>query len=164
MAFDHTLAVSNAKQETAMSALKGLSFTTYTSPNNALPEQKRRQKLIAHIEEQLEIAKAQAEGRNFTLTKRKWLKNDSGERMMVELPKRLKQWWTTQANGTVLLTIRYGAKPIEFEKGKAAIQLKNRDELLALLPKLIAAVEAGEFDGFIASANKQGKFAPKKAA
>ncbi len=147
-----------------MSALKGLSFTTYTSPNNATPEHKRRQKLITHLAEQFEIAKAQAEGRSFTLTKRKWLKNDSGERMLMELPKRLKQWWTTQANGSVLLTIRYGAKPIEFEKGKAAIQLKSQDELLALLPKLIAAVEAGEFDGFIAAANKQRNFIPKKAA
>jgi hypothetical protein len=147
-----------------MSALKGLSFTTYTSPNTATPEQKRRQKLLTHLHEQFEIAKAQAEGHSFTLTKRKWLKNDSGERMMVELPKRLKQWWSTQANGTVLLTIRYGAKLIEFEKGKAAIQLKSREDLLELFPKLIAAVEAGEFDGFITAATNQRKFVPKKAA
>lgn len=147
-----------------MSALKGLTFTTYTRPDAAGPEQKRRQKLVLHMLEQLEMAKASAEGRNYVVAKRKWAKNENGEKVQIEVSKRLKQWWQVQPNGTVLLTVRYGARPIEFEKGKAAIQLKSKDDLLVVLPKLISAADAGEFDSYIAAANKQRGAVGKKAA
>ena len=42
--------------------------------------------------------------------------------------------------------MRYGAKPLEFEKGKAAIVLKDKTKLVATIEMLIAAVRAGEFD------------------
>ena len=54
----------------------------------------------------------------------------------------------------MLFTVRYGSKPLEFEKGKGAIVLKSMDELLTVLPKLIAAAEAGEFDTMIVAAGK----------
>lgn len=50
-----------------------------------------------------------------------------------------------------MLAIRYGAKRIEFERGKDAIALKERKELLEVLPKLIAAVGAGELDAQMAA-------------
>ncbi len=146
-----------------MSALKGLTFAAYTRPDSMSPEQKRRQKLVLHMREQLELAKAQAEGRNYAPTKRKWVQDSEGAKTQLEVPKRLKPWWQAQANGGLLLTLRYGARPIEFEKGKAAIQVKSRDELLVLLPKLMTAVEAGELDGLITATTKQ-RSAPRRNA
>jgi hypothetical protein len=32
--------------------------------------------------------------------------------------------------GNVMLTVRYGARPIEFEKGKAAIAVGKKDKLV----------------------------------
>ena len=45
--------------------------------------------------------------------------------------------------------MRYGAKAIEFEKGKDAVLLADVRELATVLPKLIAATEAGELDTLI---------------
>lgn len=144
-------------------ALKGLTFTAYTRPDRLSAEIQRRNKLIAHLQEQLEMVRAETDGKVYTASKRKWLRNEDGTKTAVEVSKRLKAWYRTQANGTVLFTVRYGSKPIEFEKGKAAIVVKGRDDLLALIPKLIAAIEAGEFDSYISSATKQ-RIVGKKAA
>lgn len=147
-----------------MSALKGLTFAAYTRPDTLSEEVKRRLRLIAHLQEQLEMVSAEASGTIFSVTKRKWQRNDDGTKTPVETNKRLKAWYSKQANGTFLLTVRYGSRPIEFEKGKAAIVLKSREELTALLPKLISAVEAGEFDTFIAASMKHRPRPQRKAA
>ena len=115
------------------------------------------------MQEQLEIARADASGKVYTASKRKWVLNEDGTKAAVEVSKRLKPWYRLQPNGTVLLTVRYGSKPIEFEKGKAAILLKSRDELLVVIPKLIAAVDAGELDGHMVVATKR-RPVPKRSA
>jgi hypothetical protein len=48
--------------------------------------------------------------------------------------------------GTVGLTVRYGAKAIEFEKGKNAIIVPSKDQLVTTLDTVISAVRAGELD------------------
>lgn len=137
-----------------MSALKGLTFTAVPRSSGMTPEQHRRAKLSAHLQEQLEMAKAQAEGRIHVVKKRRWERTDDGQKHLIEVDKRLKQWWTVLSDGKVVLTVRYGSKPLEFEKGKAAIALKSVDELVAVLPKLVAATDSGEFDTFIAAAGR----------
>ena len=54
----------------------------------------------------------------------------------------------------MLLTVRYGAKAIEFENGKDAVLLADVQELATVLPTLIAATEAGELDGHITATIK----------
>lgn len=137
-----------------MSALKGLTFTAVPRNAGLTPEQHRRGKLAAHLQEQLDMAKAQAAGQIHVVKKRRWERTDDGQKHLIEVDKRLKQWWTVQNDGKVILTVRYGSKPLEFEKGKGAIALKGVDELLVVLPKLIAAAEAGELDGHIAAVGK----------
>ena len=118
--------------------------------NNSLsPQQKRRNKLIAHLREQLAMAEAEIDGRINVVKKRRWEHTQDGQKHLIELDKRLKQWWKPQADGKVLLTVRYGAKAIEFEKGKDAVLLFDVKEFAAVLPQLIAATEAGELDGHI---------------
>lgn len=146
-----------------MSVLKGLTFTAVPRNTGLTPEQHRRAKLAAHLREQLAIAEAQAAGRIHVVKKRRWEYTDDGQKHLIEVDKRLKQWWKTQADGKVVLTVRYGAKPLEFEKGKAAIVVKNRDELLSLFSKLIAAVEDGELDAHLAVAHKL-RSVPKRSA
>ena len=137
-----------------MSALKGLTFAPVPRHTGLTPEQFRRAKLVGHLKEQLANATAQAEGRIHVVKRRRWEYTDDGQKHLIEVDKRLRQWWTKQQDGKVLFTVRYGSKPLEFEKGKGAIVLKSMDELLAVLPKLIAAAEAGEFDAMIAAAGK----------
>ncbi len=58
----------------------------------------------------------------------------------------MRRWWTEIVASTVLLTIRYGNKLIEFEKGKNAIELSSKTELESTLQSIKRAVENGEFD------------------
>lgn len=51
-----------------------------------------------------------------------------------------------KADGTVLLTVRYGSKALELVKGKNAIVINSERELPTVLKRLKEAVEAGEFD------------------
>ena len=50
--------------------------------------------------------------------------------------------------------MRYGSKPIEFEKGKAAIILPNKGALVGTLDTVIAAVRTGELDEILAQQAK----------
>ena len=58
----------------------------------------------------------------------------------------MQPWWRVDDTGALYLTVRYGSKPLEFEKGKAAILLKDQAKLVATLEMLIVAVRAGELD------------------
>jgi hypothetical protein len=63
------------------------------------------------------------------------------------------------------MSIKFGARPIEFEKGKAGIVVPSRDKLPAVIDTLIAAVRAGELDDLFNQAAKTGVVGkPRKAA
>jgi hypothetical protein len=63
------------------------------------------------------------------------------------------------------MSIKFGAKPIEFEKGKAGIAVGSKDKLPAVIDALIAAVRAGQLDELFSQAAKAGTIGkPKKAA
>jgi hypothetical protein len=80
------------------------------------------------------------------LTVSKWIRNDAGNKELVKLQKRVRLWWREDVLGTVGLTVRYGSKAIEFEKGKTAIAVPNKDQLIATIDTVISAVRAGELD------------------
>ena len=53
------------------------------------------------------------------------------------------------------LTVRYGAKAIEFEKGgKTAVIVPSKEQLVATLDTLIEGVKAGELDEHLAQQAK----------
>ena len=148
-----------------MSILKSLNFTA--APRAAMqlaPEELRRNKLIAQLQEQRAIAHADAAGEQHVVMRRRWRNTDTGERQRVEVEKRLKRWWTAQADGQLLLTVRWGSRAIEWERGKAGIVVGERAKLVPMLDKLIAAAEAGELDGHITAANKTRTVPKRKAA
>ena len=109
------------------------------------------------------MAQAAVAGTIHVVKKRRWEYTQDGQKHLIEVDKRLKQWWTTQMDGTILLSVRYGAKRFEFEKGKDAIAIKSVDELVLVLRKLIDATDGGEFDAMIAAANKDRPIVTKRA-
>jgi hypothetical protein len=140
---------------TLLSALKLIVST----PGTALtPAVKRRHKLIAKLNEQLQLATANAEGRTFAPTKlRKVLDVESGEKRTVEVPKRVKPWWWTGANGKLHLSVRYGARIVDLKKGLNAVELADKAQLVPTLVMVRDAVEAGELDAAIEAAAKSVK-------
>jgi hypothetical protein len=128
-----------------MTLLNNLKFVTLAPRTNSNPIALRRRKLAAKIDEQLALA-ADAD---YTLTKFKWVTDEDGKETKVEVPKRVKRWWNENSDGAVQLTIRYGSKPIEFEKGKCAISVATLADVAPTLEAVKVAVESGELDDLL---------------
>ena len=73
----------------------------------------------------------------------------------MEVAKRVKRWWTASFDGKINLVVRYGSKPLEFAKGKNAIELASETEVADVLAKVREAAEHGELDALI---EKQAQF------
>ena len=136
-----------------MSVIAKLKLVASKRERNLSPIIVRRNKLAAKIEEQLQLATAQKEGRSYAPKRIKNVTNAEGERVAVETTKRVKEWyWTTPAN-KINLCVRYGSKTLELSKGKNAIELSSGEELLSTLSMLREAVIAGELDDAITNAS-----------
>ncbi len=136
-----------------MSVFAKLKLVASKRERNLSPILVRRNKLAAKIEEQLQLATAQKEGRLYAPKRIKTVTNELGERVAVETTKRVKEWyWTTPAN-KINLSVRYGSKTLELSKGKNAIELTSGEELLSTLSMLKEAVIAGELDDAITNAS-----------
>ena len=125
-----------------MALLNSHKLTLYEPTNRNNSFLKRRCKLIAKIDEQI----LWATDFNYKLRKIKWVRNEDGTERKIEIPKRVRRWWTEQLGGAILLTIRYGNKVIELEEDKNAIELSSKAELEPTLQSIKKAVNNGEFD------------------
>ena len=128
-----------------MNHLKSLNFTT-VAKGSANPTLSRRAKLISRLEEQ----KALAQDPNYLPTTKRWVKGSDGTKQLVESQRPIKPWWRTDVTGVTVLTVRYGFKPIEFEKGKMGVTVSAKEKLTGVIDTMIAAVRAGELDTILA--------------
>ncbi len=136
-----------------MTFIAKLKLVASKRERNLSPIIVRRNKLAAKIEEQLQLAAAQKDGRLYAPKRIKNVTNDAGERVAIETTKRVKEWyWNTPAN-KINLCVRYGSKTLELSKGKNAIELSSGEELLSTLSMLKDAVIAGELDEAITNAS-----------
>jgi hypothetical protein len=140
-----------------MAVLNTLTFTKYSFPNHADPVTKRRNKLIEKIDEQTLLATDDT----YTPTKRVNTTDEHGNTRTIEKPKRVKRWWSVQTDGKVLLTVRYGARAIEFQKGKDAIEVESVEALPAMLQTVRQAVTDGELDALLAKYAQYGRTVKK---
>lgn len=128
-------------------ALANLKLTAAKRPAHLPPVAQRRNKLVKRLNEQIELAKAQQDGRTYAPTRLRSVKNsETGEKTTVESAKRIKPWWFVAESGKVCVSLLYGSKRIELAKGKSAAEVSNGAELIAALETLKAAVTGGELD------------------
>ena len=142
-----------------MAVLNTLTFAKYSVPNNADPVTKRRNKLLEKIDEQILLATDDT----YTPTKRVHTTDEHGNTRTINKPKRVKRWWSVQTDGKVLLTVRYGARAIEFQKGKDAIEVASVDKLADTLQTVRKAVAEGELDELLAKCAEYGRSVRKQA-
>ena len=136
-----------------MSAFNGLKLVAAKRPQVATPVVQRRNKLSNQLWEQIELARAAAEGRTYAPVKLRNVVNKvTGERTRIEAAKRVKQWWFVAENGKLVLNIRYGVRVLELAKGKSAIEMATAADLVPTLELIKRAVEAGELDAQIDAA------------
>ena len=137
-----------------MSALTALKLVTAKRPQSARPLVQRRNKLSNQLWEQIELARASADGKTYSPIRTRTVKDKlTGERRTVEAVKRVKQWWFVADNGKVCLQVRYGTRVLELAKGKNSIEIANGEELLSVLEVVKKSVESGELDAQIETAS-----------
>lgn len=137
-----------------MNILAKLKLVNSKRNRTVSPTVHRRNKLIAKIAEQIDLATAQNEGRLYAPKRLKTVINaDTGERRTIETTKRVKEWFWTTDSGKINFSVRYGSKVIELAKGKNAVEVANRGELIDSLTLIKDAVLAGELDVQISAAS-----------
>jgi hypothetical protein len=141
--------------------LSKLNITQLKRPAKQSPVEQRRTKLIVKLEEQLALARAQAEGKRYVVMKPAWTRDSDGTKTRVEREKQVRPWWWKDGDG-LSLVVRYGAKQIELSRGKRAISIAQAAQLPEALNTLIAAVKAGELDAAMESAVTAAKAKPAK--
>lgn len=148
-----------------MSHLKGLKLTSAVPVRASLdPVQRSREKMVATLAEQKQMAEAKIAGQAFTPTHIVRKKNAEGLRVEVEAPKRTRQGWFTDAAGKVFFALRYAGKTIEFAKDKNAIEAGELSALPKIIDTLIEAVREGELDAQLTTAAvERGKMLRKSA-
>jgi len=128
-----------------MTVLNTLNLVAFSPLQNNDPIAVRRHKLMAKIDEQIQLAT----NKDYTPTQHKWVTDDESKQTKVEVTKRVKRWWTASVDGKINLVVRYGSKPLEFSKGKNAIELASEAEVADTLRKVREATELGELDALI---------------
>jgi len=137
-----------------MSAFNGLKLVTAKRPQLASPVIQRRNKLSSQLWEQIELARASAEGKTYApLRMRIVTDKQTGERKTVESAKSVRQWWFVADGGKVCLHVRYGTRVLDLAKGKNSIEVGTDAELITVLQTVKSAVEAGELDAQIEAAS-----------
>ena len=80
-----------ANKEAVMTVLDTLNFVAFNPLQNNNPIVVRRRKLIAKIDEQIQLAVK----KDYTPTQNKWVTDEHGNQRKVEVAKRVKRWWTS---------------------------------------------------------------------
>ena len=128
---------------------------TAARKSRSLPDVvKRRNKLLMKLMEQRQLAAALEQGQHYAPKRLRSLRDaDTGTRVVKEVAVRIKPWFWTGEKGECLLSINYGSKQIELQKGKTAIDVGSADKLVVVLDTVITAVKNGELDVQIEAAS-----------
>jgi hypothetical protein len=130
-----------------MSVIGTLKLVATKGPNQITAVQVRRNKMCRRLHEQILLATARQDGKQFSATKfRTVTDSETGERKSVEVAKIIKPWWFTTDNGKTAIAIRYGARVLELAKGKFAVEVASPSDIASTLEIIKTAVEAGELD------------------
>ena len=134
-----------------MSTLNTLKLVASKKHATVSPVVHRRNKLASKLHEQIELCEAKKQGQNYAPKKLKTYTNkQTGERMTVEISKRIREWFWVNEAGKINLSIKYGAKTLPLnKKGANAIELSAGDELINTLKSIKVAVLNGELDDAI---------------
>jgi hypothetical protein len=134
--------------EKAMSFLKSITLTNLPVRGHD-PVANRRAKLVSRLEEQRQLL----QDPSYVRVIQRWT-GKGEERRQVEKKQHVRPWWRADSGGKIVMCVYHGTKPVEFEKGKAAIAVPSRDKLPALIDALISAAKAGELDDLVTRAGK----------
>jgi hypothetical protein len=139
-----------------MSVIANLKVVAAKRPEQQPAIVRRRNKLISQLHDQLELARAEFEGREYLKVRRRHVKNTvTGEYTEAMVSRKPRAWYWTADDGKIYINLRYGNKVIEIAKGKSAIEVGEKRQLVAAIEALKQAVAAGELDTHIDTAGAE---------
>ena len=139
-----------------MTIIAALKVTNADRPRQLPVIVQRRNKLINALHDQLELARAEAEGREYLKSRRRHVKNPvTGEYAEAVVSRRPRGWFWTANDGKVYISLRYGTRVIEITKGKSAIEVGEKRQLVPVIEALKQAVAAGEVDQQLTTAGAE---------
>ncbi len=139
-----------------MAIIAKLNITNVNRPRQLPVIVQRRNKLINSLHDQLELARADAEGREYLKTRRRHVKNPvTGEYAEAVVSRRPRTWFWTADDGKVYISLRYGTRILELAKGKSAIEVGEKRQLVVVIEALKQAVAAGEVDQQLTTAGAE---------
>ena len=139
-----------------MAIIASLKVTNADRPRQLPVIVQRRNKLINALHDQLELARAEAEGREYLKTRRRHVKNPvTGEYAEAIVSRKPRAWYWTDDHGKVYISLRYGTRVIEMAKGKSAIEVGELKQLVPTIEALRRAVAGGELDAQIDAAGAE---------
>lgn len=150
-----------------VSLLSSLKVTARPENTSTNPLLKRRERLLTKLGIQNEMALALVNGERYIAYREKWQVNpDTKIREMILIPKNVKPWFYKR-NNQYYLEVRYANKPLELQKGLAAIEVGELDNLVPTIETVIQAIVEGELDKLlvpIAPINKTHKASKTKSS
>ena len=136
-----------------MTSLKTLTFKTIERNRRESEITARRQKLIVKLEEQQKVLEHHMKGEQYTVNRPKWMRNNHGERVLVQKQHIIRPWFFERGRG-YYLQVKYGTRILTVDGIHNAIFMEAISDLKGVLSELIAATQAGELDIAIAAALK----------
>ena len=131
--------------------LKSLDFAAVEAPKASRSggslKDNARAKFLAALDNQIKCAEAFIAGEtSYTVTKRRYVTQDDGERRLTEKAVTVRPWWFSEGNA-FYLSPRYANKPLELTKGKPSIACGEEvNDVLDVLNSVREATVAGELD------------------
>jgi hypothetical protein len=132
-----------------MSHLSKLKIVAQTSKRQQSKSENRRAKLVEKLGDQLSMIEAQISGETFIRMRHVWDKDENGQRVLMDRPKRMRPWYWMSGAGGCYFAVWYGSKVLELKPGMTAIQVAKREELPDAIRAVIEAVQSGELDAQI---------------
>jgi len=129
--------------------ISALKLTTRPKPDPVNPTITRQTKLISKLEEQHAMVTSMLQGEKFIAYKNSWVVDESGEKRKIKKSKKLRAWYY-QANNIYYFEVKYGSRSLELQKGKSAIEVGTKENLLVIINTIIEAVKEGELDSQLA--------------
>lgn len=142
--------------------LKNLKFTSETK--QALQGdtiEQLRSKLLSRLEEQRELVEADISGTTVIKTRQVARTNDAGERVIDEVPRKLRKWYWHNICGVWFIEVRYGNKALMLDGKSTAIEIASREKLLETIDVLKKSTIDGELDEALLTVKKKKKYSIK---
>ena len=141
-----------------MTTLSRFNLKTVKRISGKDPKQNKRDKLVKALEEQLLSVEHKIKGEKYKPTKKVWVEDDAGAKVLKEVPKRVREWYFEQDSGWYI-QCRYGARVLDIVGRNNSVYVNKLTDLPKIIKAFIEATNKGELDEAIERVSMRRKLA-----